>query len=488
MRCLRRVVPAFAVLALAAGCTGTTKPPAAPKASGPSPAAAIDGNYQKWAAGASTPVADPIYPQYGNPAIDTLHYDLAIRWSQADAAFMNTATIQLRAAKPVARITLDFGHGFTVDAATVDGIAVTATRAGDKLSWPKPLPANGYATVTLAYHGRSAPVPMPSHRSDAFDLGINTSPDGGIWTMQEPFGAFTWYPVNDQPSDKALYDIAVTAPAGMVGIASGTPAGQSGHTYRYTSNRPVASYLTTLAVGRYTKQTAIGPHGLALTYWFLPTTPSALRGIAAQTPQFLSWLEAHFGPYPFDTAGVVFVDGPSAMETQQLVTFGLAGWDLSNARALTAATEDMLHEYSHQWFGDTVTTNSWQGMWLNEGWAMYAQLLYRQERDHLSDAEVETRLREADRSVRARSGPPGQPQPGNYGEGNVYYCPALMLFEIHQALGDEAFFAMARAWVTAHRDTSQDRAAFTAFVNAQTGHDFTALIDRYLDSTTTPPS
>jgi aminopeptidase N len=58
---------------------------------------------------------------------------------------------------------------------------------------------------------------------------------------------------------------------------------------------------------------------------------------------------------------------------------------------------------------------------------------------------------------------------------------------IHQQIGDEAFFALGRDWVQQRRNTSVDRAEFTAFVNEHTGRDFTALIDTWLDSPTTPP-
>jgi aminopeptidase N len=68
----------------------------------------------------------------------------------------------------------------------------------------------------------------------------------------------------------------------------------------------------------------------------------------------------------------------------------------------------------------------------------------------------------------------------------VYVCPALLLHEVHRQLGDTAFFALARAWVSEHAGTAQDRATFTAFVNRHTGRDFTGLIDAWLDSPTTP--
>ena len=115
--------------------------------------------------------------------------------------------------------------------------------------------------------------------------------------MQEPFGAFTWYTVNDQPSDKALYDIAVTAPPGWAGIASGTPAGRDGNTFRYRSTDPVASYMTTLAVGPYRESVTTGPHGLPIHLWYRDSERQYLP-MLKHSGTFLNWLEQHFGPYP----------------------------------------------------------------------------------------------------------------------------------------------------------------------------------------------
>lgn len=147
---------------------------------------------------------------------------------------------------------------------------------------------------------------------------------------------------------------------------------------------------------------------------------------------------------------------------------------------------DLLHEYAHQWFGDSVTPTTWTDLWLNEGWAQYAQDLYTKETLHLSDASLDRYLRDADAAMRKKLGPPGKPNPKNFAEGNVYLCPEAMLHEIHRQLGDKAFFALARAWVQDQRNTQQNRASFIAFVNKQTGRDFTKLINTWLDSKTTP--
>jgi aminopeptidase N len=96
-------------------------------------------------------------------------------------------------------------------------------------------------------------------------------------------------------------------------------------------------------------------------------------------------------------------------------------------------------------------------------------------------------FRQSDAALRKEFGPPGHPRPSEFAASNVYICAAAMLRQLHNTLGDKKFFALARAWAQDHRNSQQTRASFTAFVNEQTGRDFTALIDAWLDSRTTPP-
>jgi aminopeptidase N len=468
---------------LITGCTAepsTTPEPASSAPATASPAPAAD-KYAEWKAGLSTPVADSIYPKRGTDALDVLHYGLALDWSPPKRVLTGTATLQVRPTKDAESFSLDF-KPYDIDSLTVDDAPADGKVSKEKLTVATAVTKDKPFTLVVAYHGKPMTTPMPSKRSDTHPLGLTVDRDGGLWTMQEPFGAFTWYPANDQPSDEALYDISVTVPKGWAGIAGGTPQGKDGNTFRYQSTDPVASYLTTLAVGKYKKVTAKGPHGLPLTYWYLPRDKRVLP-ILKKSPKYLTWLEKRFGPYPFPSGGVVMVDSDSAMETQQMITMGSAV-----AREGADGFElDVLHEYSHHWFGDTVTPTDWEDVWLNEGWATYAQFLYQSERDRVSDADLDAWLRQSDAALRKQYGPPGHPKSAEFAAGNVYICGAAMLRQLQNTLGDKKFFALARAWAQDHRNSQQTRATFTAFVNKQTGQDFTSFIDAWLDSPTTPP-
>ena len=119
-------------------------------------------------------------------------------------------------------------------------------------------------------------------------------------------------------------------------------------------------------------------------------------------------------------------------------------------------------------------------------WTALTEMLWTIDQHRYTEAQWVSSAASADNRSRAAAGPPGHPHPENFAENNVYFGPALMLREIKLQVGDTEFFAMARDWVQTQRNQPVDRAAFTAFVNHHTGKDLTALIDKWLDSPTTP--
>jgi aminopeptidase N len=474
---MRWVAGVVGVVLLAGCTTGDTDPK-------PTHAATPD-----YSAARSAPVADPIYPRYGNPSLDVLHYDLALSYTPGANQLAGTATLRIRIAAAVDRLTLDFSHALAVDKATLDGRDVTPTRSGDKLTAPagRTLPVDRQVTLAVRYHGVPKTVPIPSSRGDDPTMGLQSTRDGSAYSMQEPYGAFTWYPANDQPSDKALYDEELTVPDGWTAVSNGTLRGhdeKAGRTtFRWHSYDPMASYLVTIAIDRYREIDATGPHGLPITYWVTASRPGA-TAVLQQLPDMLTRLEGWFGPFPFRSIGVVLVGSDSAMETQTMITMGGPGGTMT---ATNGYADDLAHELAHQWFGDTVTPRTWQDLWLNEGFAMYAQLLYSASAGHSSAAGTLSDWLNQDTRLRTDYGPPSRYKPDEFAEPNVYLCPALMLNAIRTTLHDDtAFFALLRDWAQQHRDSNQDRASFTEFVNEHTGHDFTALINAWLDSDTTP--
>ncbi|MCW2865067.1 MAG: peptidase [Actinoallomurus sp.] len=482
MLILRTVVALSLVAAGTAACSST--PDKGESANRPKASASRASNLAAtYAAGRSEPVADPYYPERGHPAVDVLHYGLALNWSPKDKELTGTATLAVRAAQDTDNVTLDFSGRLKVDGVTVDGKPAVPQRHGDQLIIPagKQLTKDTTAAVVIRYHGQPKQAKFDAERPDAQHLGFAVHKDGSAVALQEPYGAFTWYPSNDQPSDKALYDVAITVPKGWAGVSSGTFQGKvaQGDTtvYRWHSGDPMATYLVTFVADHLTMVKQTGPHGLPLTYWLRAKDRKKNLATLRQSPKIIAWLEKRLGRYPFPSGGAV-IAGNSGMETQQMITMmpGLPA-------------DDYAHEYAHQWFGDSVTPRTWQDVWLNEGMAMFLQMLYFAENDPRSlpfTQIIDNVRRGQDGQLRKKYGPPGHYNKRAFDSPNVYMDPAVMLQEIRKQVGDKKFFTMLSGWAQQHRGTNQDRASFTAWVKQSTGKDLTALIDRWLDSKTTP--
>ncbi len=427
------------------------------------------------AQGVSTPVEDPYYPATSNPEVDSLHYGLDLDWD--GRTLRGVTQLTFRATKDTSTVRLGLLRTLAVSGVTLDDTAVGTKRIGDDLVIATgPLAANSRHVLVIKYKGQPRSVPAPSGRLDMTEgLGWNRSKAGNISTFQEPYGAYTWYAVNDHPSDKARYDATIRVPRGLVGVFNGTLTTSQvirGKTVtRWHLDRPAASYLTTLAIGKYKHSAVQMTDGKPFNIWLLPKHEKLRPAIAREARRSYSWLLSRAGPYPFATSGVVVVEGDSAMETQTLIT---AGYE-----SLQAELDGViLHELAHQWYGDSVGPIDWLAVWLNEGWATRMQFDYQDPRGVMYDLAG---LQATCRWARVAAGPPARYDRRQFAEDNVYVCPAAMLTQLRNTVGVAKYNEIAKAWPAEHRDHTVNRATFLAWLNAQTGSDHSALLKRWLD-------
>jgi aminopeptidase N len=468
---------------------GTVAPRPEPGASAPSPTLASDPRAGSEPDPALKPavsraVEDSVYPNVGDPGVDALRYDLDLAWSRKDAVLTGTAAIDLRATVTADEFRLDLGDPLEVGTVTLDDVEVETEHIGKDLVVKSPVVADRQYHLVVEYAGTPEPVRAPSQRSDFSTLGWTVTESGEVWTMQEPYGAFTWYPVNDQPADKAFYDFTISAPPGWVGVANGELVSRrtvDGRTVtRFHLDSPASSYLTTIAIGDLVTTRDRTSSGVPLTYWTPRGDKGALRAMEF-TAEAITWLEKRLGPYPFDTGGGVVVDSQSAMETQSLPTYG------NNPYALSRPV--MVHELAHQWYGDLVSPTDWRDMWMNEGMVMYLQGQYEADQARIDVDQVmdEWAAPLYEPTMREEAGPPGAYDPAMFGEGNVYYGPALMWHEVREKIGDERFWSMVRAWPRVHAGGNATRRQYLAWVEKHTGEELTALFDAWLMGATSPP-
>ena len=183
----------------------------------------------------------------------------------------------------------------------VDGEPADYEKVGKDLVVSHPVTADQRYDLEIFYAGTPEPVEVPVKRRDFDHTGWTITPDGETWTMQEPFGAFTWYAVNDQPADKALYDFTLTVPAPWTGVANGELLDVSDEdglrTSRWQLDEPAASYLVTTAFGDFDHDARRVRERGADHLLDAARRPRHARR-AAGHPDAMAWLETPARPLP----------------------------------------------------------------------------------------------------------------------------------------------------------------------------------------------
>ena len=213
----------------------------------PGSAAAAGPPFTDGAAG----VGDPYFPNDGNGGYDVRHYDLDLRYDPATDVLAGSATITARATQNLSRFNLDL-DGLTVRSIDVNGRSASWSRRDGEL---RIKPRNGLArgssfTTVVRYDGVPAFFDEPALGTSGF---FHT--DDGALVAGQPHGASGWFPVNDHPIDKASYSFRISVPAGLQAIANGrladTRTKKGWTTWTWEAREPMASYLTTLAIGTF---------------------------------------------------------------------------------------------------------------------------------------------------------------------------------------------------------------------------------------------
>lgn len=419
---------------------------------------------------------DPYFPKLGNGGYDVRHYGLTLGYDPKTGRLTGTAAVTARATQDLSAFNLDL-HGLTVEGATVDGAPAAVNRAGDELTIrPRHDLDKGHTFRTVVrYSGTPGAITDP----DGSQEGWLKTADGAV-ALGEPTGSMAWFPGNHHPSDKASYDITVTVPVGLAAVSNGElqsrrPASGGGTTYAWHSGEPMASYLATVAVGPFVVKAPRPAQG------GVPVITAVDRSLVAQSeeirariPEVQAWAERTFGPYPFSSTGAIVTRDPFpspqdayALETQTRPFFPDGGFDETT----------LVHELAHQWYGNSVSPETWRDMWLNEGFATYAEWLYDAE---FKDKPVQQSFDDAFGDEKSWDFPPASPPVEDLSGPPVYQRGAMVLHKVRQAVGDKAFFALLKGWPQAHRHGNASTDDFTAFVEEKSGRDLSELWDVWL--------
>ncbi|MFD0361580.1 M1 family metallopeptidase [Nocardia sp. GCM10030253] len=419
-------------------------------------------------------LGDPYYPLDGNGGYDVRHYDVTLDYDPPSSQLTATTRIDATATQALRVFNLDF-DGPDVRMVSVNNLPAAFDRNGEhELTVTPLLPLlSGLSfTVTVDYAGPAA---------DVEGEGWTLAPSGGALVAGEPHSAATWYPLNDTPLDKATFALHATVPAEWEVVSNGVrtqnavTAGK--RTVTWESRQPVLGYLTTVAIDRFSYLEQRRANGMPLVSAFAPDADDS-RETEQRLPEILDFVESLYGPYPFEAAGGIYVDTELefSLETQTRPIY--APWtDL----------QVVVHEITHQWWGDSVSVRQWSDICLNECFASYTADYLWPERMEGADVDADYRAtiqkyRDVQKFWDISLGDPGV---GNEFT-SVYYRGPLFLHALRKQLGDDLFFTAVREFNVAHTYGNASMPEFRTFMQSKSRADLTGFFGAWLDQETVP--
>ncbi len=426
-------------------------------------------------------------------AIDVLHYALYLDVNidqevLSGACFVTFTPVQAG----VGELVLDFAAGMGVSGAGEISTVFTPLpwqRDGDLLRVSLAASVSPVDTLTVAVFFSGAPQP-----AGFFGFQFTTRPDGEpiAASLSEPWSARSWWPCKDYPLDKATCDIMLVVPAGLIGVSNGAPlAAPPPHPYLpgavalappgsplagrdpattelfcWREAQPLSTYHLSVAVSDYVvlQEIYAGIGGdLPLTHYVYPNLVEDAVVDFERLGAMMAFCESKFGAYPFpgEKYGMALFEWDGAMEHPTATSYGS-----HFVRGDHFFDTIIMHELSHQWFGNKVTCADWTHVWLNEGFATYVEGLWR---EHNSGPSALKWFMKARSNFTNWDTPllrePGVADPWYYFDDLVYHKGAWVLHMLRRVLGDQMFFDALREYIT-NRDVSHTAVTTADFVGS----------------------
>lgn len=393
-------------------------------------------------------------------------------------------------------ILLDFQSNFKIDAMKCSSLLKKVKRKKDALFiiFNREIKQGEKAMVEISYHGK--PVELIKNSTLVWKKDKNNVP--WICTSTEGLG-----PHQLMPCKNLLYDesdscfIRVKVPKGLVAVANGkldsTVETDLETTYNWSVHNPINIYNISFNVGKYVKiekdYKDITNIDRKIEIYSLDYNKEKAEKHYDQAPIIMAELEKLYGLYPWWNDGCKFIESclkdGDCMEHQSAISMG-DNYQLNYENFNLT----IVHELSHEWWGNSLTGFDYADIWLHEGFATYSEALFIEKifgvkkRDgylnyfYYAPKNLRPILKLYDVSYKAWISPD---------DGDIYYKAAWFIQTLRLKLNDDSlFFEILKDAHQKFAKSNITTAQFQVYFNEKTNRDFTSYFDLYLKEYTSP--
>ena len=382
-------------------------------------------------------------------------------------------------------LVLDF-IGMTVDSCKVNSSSAIFTRSSTQLfvDLGTSYGAGSSFSADVFYHGN--PV-------GGFYFTSNSYGSPVYYSFTEPYDSRLWFPCYDWPNDKARCEVICTVPAGYFAVSNGrlysvTNNPDTTTTYLWKENYQIATYLISVTVCDYAQidtYAVVETDTIPVQYWVYPQDSLEAVTDFKKTPKMIEYFSDIWLNYPFpgDKYSMAQAELGGAMEHQTCTSWGFPMPGDARYEWVVA------HELAHQWWGDLVTCSDFANIWLNEGFASYAEALW-QEYEYGPTAFKNHLIAFEGNIFASRFGSVKYPiynPPSTYLFGTaVYKKGAWVLHMLRYLLGDSNFFNGMQAYGQSYAYSTANTEQFQTAIEGYSGMDLDLFFNQWVYSPNYP--